>query len=63
MYNKTFIRWTTHRPEGLSIKDVIMAAFSDEQGKVNGEIEPIPDNLDDGFLTKGSAFVDDLTQN
>jgi 4a-hydroxytetrahydrobiopterin dehydratase len=29
MYNKVTIEWTTHRPEGLSIKDVEMAEFCD----------------------------------
>ncbi|KAL6718299.1 hypothetical protein ACLMJK_004387 [Lecanora helva] len=30
-YNQTFIQWTTHRPKGLTIKDVNMAAFCDQQ--------------------------------
>jgi 4a-hydroxytetrahydrobiopterin dehydratase len=29
MYNQVNIEWTTHRPEGLSIKDVEMAEFCD----------------------------------
>jgi 4a-hydroxytetrahydrobiopterin dehydratase len=29
LYNKVTIEWTTHRPEGLSIKDVDMAGFCD----------------------------------
>lgn len=29
LYNKVTIEWTTHKPEGLSIKDVQMAEFCD----------------------------------
>ncbi|KAF1921129.1 pterin 4 alpha carbinolamine dehydratase-domain-containing protein [Ampelomyces quisqualis] len=29
LYNKVTIEWTTHKPEGLSIKDVEMAEFCD----------------------------------
>lgn len=29
LYNRVTIEWTTHRPEGLSIKDVDMAEFCD----------------------------------
>jgi 4a-hydroxytetrahydrobiopterin dehydratase len=29
LYNRVTIEWTTHRPEGLSIKDVEMAEFCD----------------------------------
>ncbi|KAH6616586.1 pterin 4 alpha carbinolamine dehydratase-domain-containing protein [Boeremia exigua] len=35
LYNRVTIEWTTHRPEGLSIKDVAMAEFCD---RVAGEI-------------------------
>jgi 4a-hydroxytetrahydrobiopterin dehydratase len=31
LYNKVTIEWTTHRPEGLSIKDVEMAEFCDQK--------------------------------
>lgn len=44
-YNHTFIQWTTHRPEGLSIKDVDMAIWCDEQAKLHEErfdVEPAP---------------------
>ncbi|CAO2647846.1 Nn.00g087680.m01.CDS01 [Neocucurbitaria sp. VM-36] len=30
LYNKVTIEWTTHRPEGLSIKDAEMAEFCDK---------------------------------
>ena len=38
MYNTTHIRWTTHIPSGLSLKDVEMAAFCDQQAEKLGEI-------------------------
>ncbi len=44
-YNHTFIQWTTHRPEGLSIKDVDMASWCDEQAKLHEErfdVDPAP---------------------
>jgi len=39
VYNKVVIRWTTHKPEGLSHKDVEMAKFCDEKGKELGEAD------------------------
>ena len=63
MYNKTFVRWTTHKPEGLSMKDIRMAAFSDEQAKAHGEIETTPAEAGDSFNGKGNRIVDDLKQN
>ena len=38
MYNTTTILWTTHQPEGLTIKDVEMANFCDEQASLHGEL-------------------------
>ncbi|KAJ4354911.1 hypothetical protein N0V95_003376, partial [Ascochyta clinopodiicola] len=35
LYNRVTVEWTTHRPEGLSVKDVDMAEFCD---RVAGEI-------------------------
>ena len=29
LYNQVTIEWTTHKPEGLSIKDIEMAEFCD----------------------------------
>ena len=49
-YNHTVIQWTTHRPEGLSIKDVDMASWCDEQAKLHEErfdVEPAPLKLFD----------------
>ena len=31
LYNQVTIEWTTHRPEGLSIKDVEMAEFCNQK--------------------------------
>jgi 4a-hydroxytetrahydrobiopterin dehydratase len=39
IYNKTFIRWTTHNPPGLSMKDIQMAKYCDEQAIVLGEVQ------------------------
>ncbi|KAJ9138805.1 hypothetical protein NKR23_g8153 [Pleurostoma richardsiae] len=39
VYNMTFIRWTTHNPEGLSAKDVDLAAVCDSLAKDFGETQ------------------------
>ncbi|KAI5257114.1 transcriptional coactivator/pterin dehydratase [Aureobasidium subglaciale] len=46
VFNKTHVRWTTHKPLGISSKDVIMARFCDEAGTRHGELVDLPD--DDG---------------
>lgn len=38
VYNRTTIKWTTHKPEGLSSKDVHMAKFCDDAAREMGEI-------------------------
>ncbi|KAI5201596.1 transcriptional coactivator/pterin dehydratase [Aureobasidium subglaciale] len=38
IFNKTHVRWTTHKPIGLSSKDVVMARFCDEAGTRHGEL-------------------------
>lgn len=38
IYNRTFVRWTTHSPEGLSERDVRMARFCDEVASAQGEV-------------------------
>ena len=38
IYNRTHVRWTTHRPEGLSGRDVEMAGFCDGVGREKGEV-------------------------
>jgi 4a-hydroxytetrahydrobiopterin dehydratase len=40
MYNKVTVEWTTHSPEGLSIKDVEMAEFCDKAASKIGLKEP-----------------------
>ena len=40
LYNKVTVEWTTHRPEGLSIKDVEMAEFCDKIASEIGLKEP-----------------------
>lgn len=39
VYNKVFIRWTTHSPSGLSSKDVLMAQFCDDKALDLGIVE------------------------
>lgn len=55
VYQKTFIRWTTHRPDGLSIKDVEMAAVCDELGRLHGEVGG---SVTDAFGTTGKKLVE-----
>ncbi|KAK6007996.1 hypothetical protein QM012_004810 [Aureobasidium pullulans] len=38
VFNKTHVRWTTHKPQGLSSKDILMARFCDEAGSRHGEL-------------------------
>ncbi|CAN8102319.1 unnamed protein product [Discula destructiva] len=39
VYNTTFIRWTTHRPPGLSAQDTVLASICDVLAKDFGEIQ------------------------
>lgn len=39
MYNTTFIRWTTHAPNGLSAKDTMMARECDTRALICEEVE------------------------
>ncbi|CAD0108746.1 unnamed protein product, partial [Aureobasidium uvarum] len=43
VFNKTHVRWTTHRPLGLSSKDIVMARFCDEAGFRHGELADVVD--------------------
>ena len=36
LYNKVTVEWTTHKPEGLSSKDVEMAEFCDRTAEEIG---------------------------
>ncbi|KAK9412776.1 putative Pterin 4 alpha carbinolamine dehydratase-domain-containing protein [Seiridium unicorne] len=38
VYNTTFIRWTTHSPQGLSAQDVELASICDSLAKDFGEV-------------------------
>ncbi|KAK5129446.1 hypothetical protein LTR08_003239 [Meristemomyces frigidus] len=38
VYTRTEIRWTTHEPRGLGVKDLAMARFCDECGARHGEV-------------------------
>ena len=38
VYNEVVVRWTTHRPKGISSKDVRMAKFCDTAAREFGEI-------------------------
>ncbi|KAF1347870.1 transcriptional coactivator/pterin dehydratase [Delphinella strobiligena] len=38
VYNKTHILWTTHKPQGLSSKDLQMARFCDGAAREYGEL-------------------------
>jgi 4a-hydroxytetrahydrobiopterin dehydratase len=40
VYNTVFVRWTTHKPKGLSEKDIAMAMFCDEHAAELGEVVP-----------------------
>ncbi|KAF9881904.1 pterin 4 alpha carbinolamine dehydratase [Colletotrichum karsti] len=42
VYNTTFIRWTTHSPKGLSVKDLKLAMICDALAKDFGEVEAPP---------------------
>ncbi|KEQ71790.1 transcriptional coactivator/pterin dehydratase [Aureobasidium namibiae CBS 147.97] len=44
VFNKTHVRWTTHKPIGLSSKDIIMARFCDEAGTRHGELADATDD-------------------
>ncbi|KAG9804515.1 hypothetical protein KCU77_g22725, partial [Aureobasidium melanogenum] len=44
VFNKTHVRWTTHKPMGLSSKDVLMAKFCDEAGSRHGELPEVDDD-------------------
>ncbi|KAG9546224.1 hypothetical protein KCU71_g16157, partial [Aureobasidium melanogenum] len=51
VFNKTHVRWTTHKPMGLSSKDVLMAKFCDEAGSRHGELPEVDDDEECGCGT------------
>jgi 4a-hydroxytetrahydrobiopterin dehydratase len=60
VYNTTFIRWTTHRPPGLSTKDVQMAAYCDAQGEFFGELRTEQGTGDGATQEGGSDLREEL---
>lgn len=52
LYNEVSIEWTTHRPRGLSEKDVLMAEFCD---RVAGEVGALPVQENSGNATDGTT--------
>jgi hypothetical protein len=42
VFNRVVIRWTTHAPRGMSLKDTYMARFCDEAAERHGEQWPDP---------------------
>ncbi|KAM3506934.1 hypothetical protein MY10362_002054 [Beauveria mimosiformis] len=55
VYNTTFIRWTTHNPKGLSIKDLDMAITCDFLAMHFGEVESDKTSCDLGALADTAA--------
>ncbi|TQV98842.1 hypothetical protein V2A60_007460 [Cordyceps javanica] len=55
VYNTTFIRWTTHNPKGLAIKDLDMATTCDFLAKHFGEVEADKTSCDLGGLADTAA--------
>ncbi|KAF7856319.1 hypothetical protein EAF04_009847 [Stromatinia cepivora] len=60
IYNKVFIRWTTHDLPGLSSTDILMATFCDEQAAIYKEIKEqenqkdVPEEIE---ITKNEEFL------
>ncbi|KAB8338920.1 hypothetical protein FH972_021860 [Carpinus fangiana] len=54
VYNRVFVRWTTHAPPGLSGKDLVMAGVCDEIALREGEVEG---DEEDGGVLRGVADV------
>ncbi|CAD6447721.1 d9108652-156c-4e1b-b1d9-7e14f2dad086 [Sclerotinia trifoliorum] len=60
IYNKVFIRWTTHDLPGLSSSDILMATFCDEQATIHKEVkeqESQKEASDDIEITKNEEFL------
>ncbi|GAP90360.2 putative pterin 4 alpha carbinolamine dehydratase [Rosellinia necatrix] len=58
VYNTTYIRWTTHSPEGLSAKDVQLASLCDSLARDFGEVVVVIDNDNQGGGGGGGGGVD-----
>lgn len=53
VYNEVVVRWTTHRPRGISSKDIHMAKFCDRTAAELGEI-PISEKKDFSQPSEGT---------
>ncbi|TGO36451.1 hypothetical protein BHYA_0124g00120 [Botrytis hyacinthi] len=67
IYNKVFIRWTTHDLPGLTATDILMATFCDEQATIHKEVynvskEPLSENTQhENFLNQAHQIADKLS--
>ncbi|KAF7914046.1 uncharacterized protein EAF01_000452 [Botrytis porri] len=67
IYNKVFIRWTTHDLPGLTATDIRMATFCDEQATIHKEVykiseEPLSENTQhEDFLNQAHQIADKLS--
>ncbi|OCK85801.1 transcriptional coactivator/pterin dehydratase [Lepidopterella palustris CBS 459.81] len=58
LYNEVTIEWTTHRPRGLSVKDVAMAEFCDRTATdigVETDAPALPEGSSDNVETKSKG--------
>ncbi|KAK6614892.1 hypothetical protein ACHAO1_010443 [Botrytis cinerea] len=67
IYNKVFIRWTTHDLPGLTATDILMATFCDEQATIHKEVyniseEPLSKSTQhEKFLSQSHQVADKLS--
>ncbi|TEY74960.1 hypothetical protein BOTCAL_0067g00160 [Botryotinia calthae] len=62
IYNKVFIRWTTHDLPGLTATDILMATFCDEQATIHKEVYSISENTQhEKFLNQAHQVADKLS--
>ncbi|TGO11333.1 hypothetical protein BTUL_0112g00230 [Botrytis tulipae] len=67
IYNKVFIRWTTHDLPGLTATDILMAKFCDEQATIHKEVynvseKPLPENTQhEKFLNQAHQIANKLS--
>ncbi|TGO29086.1 hypothetical protein BPAE_0019g00620 [Botrytis paeoniae] len=67
IYNKVFIRWTTHDLPGLTATDILMATFCDEQATIHKEVhnitkEPLSENTEhEKFLNQAQQIANKLS--
>ncbi|KAF7857137.1 uncharacterized protein EAF02_011370 [Botrytis sinoallii] len=67
IYNKVFIRWTTHDLPGLTATDILMAKFCDEQATIHKEVynvskESLSENTQqENFLNQAHQIANKLS--